>query len=110
MNIYPSLVQVQKEAGQGKRLIPLGAQLPSDTLTPVSAFLRLRASGSTQAFLLESAEGGEDVGRYSVPAPPDEENGSRTEKKEGKEGDAHHQSTGGYHKTGEQDVESAYDQ
>lgn len=65
MNIYPKLDQVEHEAKQGHRLIPLGCQLPSDTLTPVSAFLRLRQSGSVKAFLLESADGGEDVGRYS---------------------------------------------
>ena len=46
-------------------MIPIGLELSSDTLTPVSAFLRLRNSGSQQAFLLESADGGEDVGRYS---------------------------------------------
>lgn len=47
------------------RMIPLGIEMPADTLTPVSAFLRLRHSGSKQAFLLESADGGEEVGRYS---------------------------------------------
>jgi anthranilate synthase component 1 len=36
----------------------------ADFLTPVSAFLRV-ASGSDRAFLLESVEGGEKVGRYS---------------------------------------------
>jgi len=36
----------------------------ADFLTPVSAFLRV-ASGSERAFLLESVEGGEKVGRYS---------------------------------------------
>ena len=36
----------------------------ADLLTPVSAFLRV-ASGSDRAFLLESVEGGEKVGRYS---------------------------------------------
>jgi anthranilate synthase component 1 len=36
----------------------------ADYLTPVSAFLRV-ASSSERAFLLESVEGGEKVGRYS---------------------------------------------
>lgn len=52
-------------ARQGCNLIPVCMELPADTLTPVSAFLRLRQSGSRQSFLLESADGGEDVGRYS---------------------------------------------
>ncbi len=38
--------------------------LPADTETPVSAFLKLSA-GSKQAFLLESVEHGERVGRWS---------------------------------------------
>ncbi len=52
-------------ARRGFNLIPVGMELPADTLTPVSAFLRLRQSGSRQSFLLESADGGEEVGRYS---------------------------------------------
>ncbi|MFW7380411.1 MAG: anthranilate synthase component I [Oligoflexus sp.] len=65
MSIYPSLQEVESLARQGYTLIPIGIEMPADTLTPVSAFLRMRASGSTQAFLLESADGGEEVGRYS---------------------------------------------
>jgi anthranilate synthase component 1 len=38
--------------------------LPADTETPVSAFLKL-SRGETQAFLLESVEPGERVGRFS---------------------------------------------
>jgi anthranilate synthase component 1 len=38
-------------------------ELPADLLTPVGAFLRLRARGP--AFLLESVERGQQVGRYS---------------------------------------------
>ena len=38
--------------------------MPADTETPVSAFLKLSA-GSRQAFLLESVEHGERVGRWS---------------------------------------------
>ena len=36
----------------------------ADLLTPVSAFLKI-AEHSDYAFLLESVEGGEHVGRYS---------------------------------------------
>lgn len=39
--------------------------LPSDLLTPVAAFLKLRAHGRAP-FLMESATGGERFGRYSL--------------------------------------------
>lgn len=65
MNIYPKLKEVEALAAEAYPLIPLALELPADTLTPVNAFLRLRASGSKQSFLLESADGGETVGRYS---------------------------------------------
>ncbi len=44
--------------------VPVVRELIADTITPVSAFLRLRAR-SPDAFLLESVEGGERIGRYS---------------------------------------------
>ncbi len=65
MNIYPTLKEIRGLAQRGFPLIPVGIEIPADTLTPVNAFLRLRASGSTHTFLLESADGGEEVGRYS---------------------------------------------
>ena len=43
---------------------PLRVVLPGDTETPVSAFLKLAAS-ARQAFLLESVEPGDRVGRFS---------------------------------------------
>jgi anthranilate synthase component 1 len=39
--------------------------LPADLLTPVGAYLRLRQELGAPAFLLESVERGEQVGRYS---------------------------------------------
>ena len=39
--------------------------LPADLLTPVGAYLLLREALGTPAFLLESVERGEQVGRYS---------------------------------------------
>jgi anthranilate synthase component 1 len=45
-------------------VVPVSRELSADTLTPVTAFLRLRRPGSP-AFLLESVEGGERLGRYS---------------------------------------------
>lgn len=46
-------------------LVPVVRELVADTLTPVGAYLRLRREG-VPSFLLESAEGGERWGRYSV--------------------------------------------
>lgn len=65
MHTYPSLREIRGLAGGSHTLLPVSIELPADTLTPVNAFLRLRASGSSQTFLLESADGGETVGRYS---------------------------------------------
>src|SRR5258705_13267007 len=54
---------------QAKRLaanadtIRLRATRPADLETPIGAFLRL--DGTTPAYLLESVEGGERLGRYS---------------------------------------------
>jgi anthranilate synthase component 1 len=44
--------------------VPIVKELVADLLTPVSAFLKV-AEHSDYAFLLESVEGGEHVGRYS---------------------------------------------
>ncbi|HTK80843.1 MAG TPA: anthranilate synthase component I [Bacteroidota bacterium] len=45
-------------------VIPVSKTLLADTLTPVSAYLRMRESGGG-SFLLESVEGGEHIARYS---------------------------------------------
>ncbi len=45
-------------------LVPVYRTLTADLETPVSAFLRI-AAGEPEAFLLESVEGGERVGRYT---------------------------------------------
>ena len=44
-------------------LVPVSCDLPADLETPISALLKLR--NGSEAFLLESVEGGEKVGRYS---------------------------------------------
>jgi anthranilate synthase component 1 len=44
--------------------VPVCKEMVADLLTPVSAFLKI-AEHSDHAFLLESVEGGEQVGRYS---------------------------------------------
>src|SRR5580765_7200548 len=50
------------EAGQPQAL---SVRLIADLETPVSAFLKL-ANGRENAFLLESVQGGETRGRYSI--------------------------------------------
>ena len=44
--------------------VPVCREIMADLLTPVSAFLKI-AEHADYAFLLESVEGGEHVGRYS---------------------------------------------
>ena len=45
-------------------IVPVYRELSADTLTPVTAFLRIRRP-EEPAFLLESVEGGDRLGRYS---------------------------------------------
>jgi anthranilate synthase component 1 len=61
-DIHPSLDEVLASASQGN-LIPITRELPADLDTPVSVYLKLAGHGAS--FLLESVEGGEQVGRYS---------------------------------------------
>jgi anthranilate synthase component 1 len=53
-----------KELAQRGTFVPVCKELVADLLTPVSAFLKI-AEDVDYAFLLESVEGGEHVGRYS---------------------------------------------
>ena len=52
------------ELAQRGTFVPVYKEIVADLLTPVSAFLKI-AEHSDYAFLLESVEGGEQVGRYS---------------------------------------------
>src|SRR6185436_11137586 len=52
------------ELGTRGTFVPVWREIMADLLTPVSAFLKV-AEHSDYAFLLESVEGGEHVGRYS---------------------------------------------
>ena len=61
--IAPSKDEVAALAAEGHRFIPVAQTIIEDTETPVSAFLKLRGNGP--AFLLESAEQGQRVGRWS---------------------------------------------
>src|SRR5436853_4476320 len=53
-----------KELARRGTCVPVVKDLVADLLTPVSAFLKI-AEDADYAFLLESVEGGEHVGRYS---------------------------------------------
>ncbi len=58
-----SLTQAKRLAANADTIL-LRATRPADLETPIGAFLRLD-DGSTPAYLLESVEGGERLGRYS---------------------------------------------
>src|SRR4051794_41860473 len=71
--VEPSLDEV-RELARDHDLVPLRHTFIDDCETPVSAFLKLRGRNPQfPAFLLESAEQGQRVGRYSfigVRPPP----------------------------------------
>src|ERR671926_359242 len=62
LEVSPSLDEVRALARE-HTLVPLRHTFIADTETPVSAYLKLRGEGPS--FLLESAEGGQRVGRWS---------------------------------------------
>src|SRR2546421_5667506 len=59
---YSEFVRLARDA----TLVPVSKSVTADLLTPVSAFLAV-AGGQPEAFLLESVERGEAVGRYTFP-------------------------------------------
>jgi len=61
--IYPSFAEFKKLAKKGN-LIPVGLDIMGDQVTPVS-LIASRWNKSRYAFILESVEGGEKLGRYS---------------------------------------------
>ncbi|HEX6712072.1 MAG TPA: anthranilate synthase component I [Thermoleophilaceae bacterium] len=62
IDIRPNLEEARALAAEHS-LVPLRHTFIADTETPVSAYLKLRGTGPS--FLLESAEGGQRVGRWS---------------------------------------------
>jgi len=60
LTTFDEFVDLAKRA----TFVPVCKELVADLLTPVSAFLKI-AEHSDYAFLLESVEGGEHMGRYS---------------------------------------------
>ena len=63
MTIRPDYNEFARLARQAT-LVPVAKSISADLLTPVSAFLAV-ADGEPDAFLLESVEGGEKIGRYT---------------------------------------------
>jgi anthranilate synthase component 1 len=63
MNSLPSAADFLK-LSRKHTLVPVYRTVTADLETPVSAFLRIAAE-EPEAFLLESVEGGEHVGRYT---------------------------------------------
>ena len=61
--LRPQLKEFQALA-RSATLVPVVKTVMADLLTPVSAFLGISA-GEPEAFLLESVEGGERIGRYT---------------------------------------------
>ena len=57
---YSEFARLSRDA----TLVPVAKSISADLLTPVSAFLAV-AEGEPDAFLLESVEGGEKIGRYT---------------------------------------------
>src|SRR5687767_15864034 len=53
-----------KDLARRGTFVPVCKEIVADLFTPVSAFLKI-AEDADYAFLLESVEGGEHVGRYS---------------------------------------------
>lgn len=59
----PTLQEIQS-SGLGDYPVAVSREVLADLDTPVSAYLKIRGSGAS--FLLESVEGGQNVGRYSL--------------------------------------------
>ncbi|MCA8887434.1 MAG: anthranilate synthase component I [Parvularculaceae bacterium] len=64
MTLEPSFSEFESRYNDGQAQI-VTRRLVSDLETPVSAYFKL-AGGRKNAFLLESVEGGENLGRYSI--------------------------------------------
>ncbi len=62
LDITPTKTEFLSRTRVGN-LVPVSCELPADLETPISAFLKVR--GNPEAFLLESVEGGERIGRFS---------------------------------------------
>jgi anthranilate synthase component I len=64
MQVLPAFQEFARLYGEGKPVL-VATTLVADLETPVSAMLKL-ADGRAMSFLLESVEGGDKIGRYSI--------------------------------------------
>ena len=69
MSIFPCKDEFIELTKQGN-LVPIYKEILADQETPVSAYERVRTAlrrmdRATHTYLLESVEGGENIGRYS---------------------------------------------
>jgi anthranilate synthase component 1 len=62
--LTPDIKEFERLVAAGHTLIPVARTISADMETPVSAFLAVAAE-EPYAFLLESVEGGERIGRYT---------------------------------------------
>ena len=85
--VNPDFATFRRSAARGN-LVPVWKILPADLETPVSAYLKL-ARNEEFAFLLESVEGGDRIGRYTyVGAEPLEVLTAQGDEVEIREGDS----------------------
>ena len=56
--------EFRRLAGQGYNRIPLTLEVPADLETPLSVYLKI--ARGPYSYLLESSQGGEKWGRYSI--------------------------------------------
>ncbi len=64
MNILPNKNDFAQFAKKGN-LVPVYTEIVADIETPVSAYYKIIDKDTKYSFLLESVEGGENIGRYS---------------------------------------------
>ena len=67
LRVHPSLDELLAYDGDASH-VAVSATFVADTITPISAFARLRQGVQGGTFLFESVEGGELMGRYSFMA------------------------------------------
>ena len=63
--LSPDRVAFHEAAANGANLIPLAQSWPADLETPLTAWIKVGADNAP-GVLLESVEGGETLGRWSV--------------------------------------------
>ena len=62
--VYDPPLETLRQAPPSGKSVVISREILADLDTPVSAYLKLRGNGAS--FLLESAEGGERIARYSL--------------------------------------------